>query len=145
MTQKVVWCLCILFTGGMTSFTDTFRDASQFEYIQTAIDSAFATYGHRKSPRGDTNTGGRTSPDGAPDSTVGAGAGASVSGLTSGAALTDFQVEFYVVAVKPVFIGPHTLCCCCQTCVYWPPYLMLLLSNLCLVIPIHYVVAVEPG
>ncbi|XP_059151768.1 activating signal cointegrator 1 complex subunit 2-like [Physella acuta] len=43
-------------------------DSAQFDYIQSAINSAFATYGRRKSPRGDTNTGGRTSPDGAPDS-----------------------------------------------------------------------------
>ncbi|KAK3769238.1 hypothetical protein RRG08_005185 [Elysia crispata] len=66
-------------------------EASQFEYIQTAIDSAFATYGHRKSPRGDTNTGGRTSPDGAPDSTMGAGGGG--AGVKSGAAPEDFQAE----------------------------------------------------
>uniref|UniRef100_A0A0B7AGQ0 CUE domain-containing protein n=1 Tax=Arion vulgaris TaxID=1028688 RepID=A0A0B7AGQ0_9EUPU len=54
-------------------------DSSQFEYIQSAINSAFATFGRRKSPRGDTNTGGRTSPDGAPDSSIG-GATAGKSG-----------------------------------------------------------------
>ncbi|GFN93801.1 activating signal cointegrator 1 complex subunit 2 [Plakobranchus ocellatus] len=69
-------------------------EASQFEYIQAAIDLAFATYGHRKSPRGDTNTGGRTSPDGAPDSSLGAGGGTGTQ--TSGGLPDDFQTEdFY--------------------------------------------------
>ena len=77
-----------------TLTTILLREASQFEYIQTAIDSAFATYGHRKSPRGDTNTGGRTSPDGAPDSTMGAGGGG--AGVKSGAAPEDFQAESHV-------------------------------------------------
>ncbi|KAK0044479.1 activating signal cointegrator 1 complex subunit 2 [Biomphalaria pfeifferi] len=48
--------------------TSTSIDPHQLEYIQSAINAAFATFGHRKSPRGDTNTGGRTSPDGAADS-----------------------------------------------------------------------------
>lgn len=50
------------------SLTLASRDPHQLEYIQSAINAAFATFGHRKSPRGDTNTGGRTSPDGAADS-----------------------------------------------------------------------------
>lgn len=53
-------------------------DVSQFEYIRSAINQAFATFGHRKSPRGDTNTGGRTSPDGAADSNCTTGTASSV-------------------------------------------------------------------
>lgn len=68
-------------------------EASQFEYIQTAFDTAFATFGHRKSPRGDTNTGGRTSPDGAPDSSAGAGGGVAVS--KPGVFAEDIQEKNY--------------------------------------------------
>lgn len=54
-------------------------DTSQVEYIQSAIKFAFDTYAHRKSPRGDTNTGGRTSPDG-----ESGGLGAIAASLASG-------------------------------------------------------------
>lgn len=85
-------------------------DPSQLEYIQAAINSAFATFGRRKSPRGDTNTGGRTSPDGAPDS-LSAGAIAAPGGgdrdVTTGSSQAgvgedDFQTEDYV-SLSPLF------------------------------------------
>lgn len=74
------------------------RDSAQFEYIQSAINSAFATYGRRKSPRGDTNTGGRTSPDGAPDSlgSMAAMAQANTWVDTDIKEAADFQTEDYV-------------------------------------------------
>ncbi|KAH9500008.1 Activating signal cointegrator 1 complex subunit 2 [Bulinus truncatus] len=59
-------------------------DPHQLEYIQSAINAAFATFGRRKSPRGDTNTGGRTSPDGAVDS---------LSSIATTAKLKDLTVR----------------------------------------------------
>lgn len=41
-------------------------DEAHYKYIQDAINSAFAAHGKRKKPKGNTNTGGRTSPDGSP-------------------------------------------------------------------------------
>ncbi|XP_012941572.1 activating signal cointegrator 1 complex subunit 2, partial [Aplysia californica] len=72
--------------------TSTHIDSSQFEYIQSAINSAFATFGHRKSPRGDTNTGGRTSPDGAPDSST-THAGAVARGKARPATVSSLTAE----------------------------------------------------
>ncbi|CAL1547270.1 unnamed protein product [Lymnaea stagnalis] len=87
--------------------TSSSIDPSQLEYIQAAINSAFATFGRRKSPRGNTNTGGRTSPDGAPDS-LSSGATAAAPGgndrdVATGSSQTgagigeqeDFQTEDY--------------------------------------------------
>lgn len=42
------------------------RDDAHCKYIQEAINNAFAAHGTRKKPKGNTNTGGRTSPDGSP-------------------------------------------------------------------------------
>lgn len=41
-------------------------DEAHYKYIQEAINSAFAAHGQRKKPKGNMNTGGRTSPDGSP-------------------------------------------------------------------------------
>ena len=43
-----------------------FSDEAHYRYISEAINSAFAAHGRRKKPKGNTNTGGRTSPDGSP-------------------------------------------------------------------------------
>ncbi|KAK7467743.1 hypothetical protein BaRGS_00037018 [Batillaria attramentaria] len=45
---------------------DVDSDEAHYKYIQDAINSAFAAHGKRKKPKGNTNTGGRTSPDGSP-------------------------------------------------------------------------------
>ncbi|BFZ15923.1 hypothetical protein BsWGS_18962 [Bradybaena similaris] len=68
-------------------------DDSQFEYIQSAINSAFATFGRRKPPRGDTNTGGRTSPDGAPDSSSVSAAAAAGASAAEKWSLAPFQAS----------------------------------------------------
>ncbi|KAL8589040.1 hypothetical protein ACOMHN_055053 [Nucella lapillus] len=41
-------------------------DEAHYRYISEAINTAFAAHGKRKKPKGNTNTGGRTSPDGSP-------------------------------------------------------------------------------
>lgn len=47
-------------------FLSPCRDEALYRYILEAINTAFAAHGKRKKPKGNTNTGGRTSPDGSP-------------------------------------------------------------------------------
>lgn len=48
-------------------------DETRIQYIQEAVNSAFATYGKRRKPTGGVNRGGRTSPDGSPEPLVASG------------------------------------------------------------------------
>lgn len=48
-------------------------DETRIQYIQEAVNSAFATYGKRRKPTGGMNRGGRTSPDGSPEPLVAVG------------------------------------------------------------------------
>ena len=41
-------------------------DETRLQYIHDAVNSAFSTFGKRKSPKGAMNRGGRRSPDGSP-------------------------------------------------------------------------------
>ncbi|KAK3587712.1 hypothetical protein CHS0354_042502 [Potamilus streckersoni] len=63
-------------------------DKTRIQYIQDSVNIAFATYGKRKAPKGATNRGGRTSPDGAPVpqediGAIGGASGGSASGATA--------------------------------------------------------------
>lgn len=55
-------------------------DETRIQYIQEAVQSAFATYGKRRKPTGGVYRGGRTSPDGSPEPLVAAGGASQTSG-----------------------------------------------------------------
>ncbi|PVD27586.1 hypothetical protein C0Q70_12750 [Pomacea canaliculata] len=102
-------------------------DDAHCKYIQEAINNAFAAHGTRKKPKGNTNTGGRTSPDGSPcppllpsntdaelkpqDTPVAASASPhhfSVSECNSGLGtkrVTGIELESLIYAVKDLLPG----------------------------------------
>ena len=74
-------------------------DETRIQYIQEAVQSAFATYGKRKKPTGGMNRGGRTSPDGSPEPLVAAG------GTTSAGGGDQYQQEDYDASYNVCFIS----------------------------------------
>ncbi|XP_071095165.1 activating signal cointegrator 1 complex subunit 2-like [Haliotis cracherodii] len=90
-------------------------DETQVQYIHDAINSAYATFGKRKKPKGAMSAGGRTSPDGSPGpleegavggaGAIGGGAGAMGGGAgamggeaigeADGEALDDYSSQGY--------------------------------------------------
>nr|KAG5698493.1 hypothetical protein BaRGS_005888 [Batillaria attramentaria] len=83
------------FLATMSAVLGEKSDEAHYKYIQDAINSAFAAHGKRKKPKGNTNTGGRTSPDGSPCPPT------AQQGTANGRALEefDFNPEKVVSAV----------------------------------------------
>ncbi|XP_053372909.1 LOW QUALITY PROTEIN: activating signal cointegrator 1 complex subunit 2-like [Mercenaria mercenaria] len=72
------------------------RDETRLQYIQDAVNSAFSTYGKRKSPKGAMKRGGRQSPEGSSGETVGAVGGGKTSSAVS-VAVSSVPTDIYQV------------------------------------------------
>ncbi|XP_060572679.1 activating signal cointegrator 1 complex subunit 2-like isoform X1 [Ruditapes philippinarum] len=70
-------------------------DETRLQYIQDAVNSAFSTYGKRKSPKGAMKRGGRRSPDGSSGEMVGAVGGGNTSSVQQTA--TSLPADIYQV------------------------------------------------
>ena len=80
------------------SLTILHSDETRIQYIQEAVNSAFATYGKRRKPTGGMNRGGRTSPDGSPEPLVAVGG---VPVRTGDQFIHEDYTESYNVCMTP--------------------------------------------
>lgn len=98
------------------------RDETRLQFIQDGINSAFATFGKRKKPKGAKNAGGRESPEGSAGSDEGGatggvatGGGASGGGggaSGGGASATDTHTQgTYHHSAFVSFNGPKCIIC----------------------------------